>query len=230
MIQENYHEKFNKIIRKDTKPSKKNTYALYEPAEIISPYVTLISYGKENILENILYESKNFFIRLQAKIEFRSSRKEKKEFNKALDNIMNYKLDIKPMPKIEKEKIEEETIEEETIVEEKAIISNDPKTLNDLFRHTISILNVSEEQLQEYYLDEICNVLENIFYNYQNADVEQLKEMLQYIEKYQKDGIYQLNEQNNKKIRKILSNLHLCLTEQLLNLVQNNDFGYQKVK
>ena len=72
--------------------------------------------------------------------------------------------------------------------------------------------------------------MKTISYNYQSANVEQLKGMLQCIEKYQEDGIDQLNEKNNKKIQKILLNLHLCLTEQLLNLIQNNDFGYQKVK
>jgi hypothetical protein len=54
--------------------------------------------------------------------------------------------------------------------------------------------------------------------------------MLQFIEKYQNSGIEHLNEKNNIKINKILSNLHMCLTEQLLNLLQNSDLGYQKVK
>jgi hypothetical protein len=185
--------------------------------------MTLALYNIKNIIENTTYKIKNFFIRIEAKIEFKQSRKEKQEFNKALNNIINYKLDVKPITK-------EETLKETKEEVKKEVILNKPKKANDLYKQTLSILNVSEEQLQEYYLNEICNDLENIFYNYQNADINQLKRLLNFIEKYQNIGIERLNEKNNIKINKILSNLHMCLTEQLLNLLQNSDLGYQKVK
>lgn len=234
MIQENYHEKFNRIIRRDTKPSNQRMRVVLEPidASPIDEDASLLLFEKEHIIEKIINKIEIFLIRIKAKIDFRISFKEKKEFQKVLDRVLNCRIDVPEIKTVDSDKKEiiDETLKEDIIIEAKEIKSSKPKTFDELFCETLSILNCNRELLDNYYSKEIFSYIAAINLEYKMAGIEQTRKMIELVEKYQNKYIDQLNEIDNKKVQYELSKLHGKLTEQLLNLIQNNDFGYQKVK
>lgn len=235
MKNKSYHEKFKEIIRKDTKSSKQTICVVPEPIDVspIDETASLFLFEKEHIIEKIINKIEIFLIGIKAKIDFRISFKEKKEFQKVLDKVLNCRIDVPEIRTVDsnkKEIIIDEPLKEDIIIEAKEIKSSKPKTLDELSCETLSILNCNRELLDNYYSEEIFSYIAAINLEYKMASIDQTRKMIELVEKYQNKYIEQLNEIDNKKVQYELSKLHGKLTEQLLNLIQNDDFGYQKVK